>query len=275
MTELTIRLANENDSKDLALVFIDSFGISAENNEKLIENTTNSLKHRINKKVSDFYITLQNERAVGLGAETRFLGSSYIGYVGVLRSVWRQGIGTKLFQFILNEAEKHNPTIELFANPGVDRVYRKLDFKDQFLTYNVELTTTKEIQLEKVQEEEKIPQWIFDLDKLAMGCDRSHLLQFLISEPKTSLLSFEDRGYLITTDKKIGPVITKDIEAAYNLLNYSLATGKKTMLVPDKQLPFLKPFSPVEKQRCVKMIKGVALKNEPNLILGYNSFASS
>ncbi|MHA1556542.1 MAG: hypothetical protein ACTSPM_06350 [Candidatus Heimdallarchaeota archaeon] len=74
MTELTIRLANENDSKDLALVFIDSFGISAENNEKLIENTTKSLKHRINKKVSDFYLAFQDENAVGLGAETRFLG---------------------------------------------------------------------------------------------------------------------------------------------------------------------------------------------------------
>ena len=158
MAELNIRLANENDSKDLALVFIDSFGITAENNEKLIENTTNSLKYRINKKVSDFYIALQDGKAVGLGAETRFLGSSYIGYVGVLRSVWKQGIGTKLFQFILNEAEKYNPTIELFANPGADSVYRKLGFKDQFLTYKVELTCSKEIIIEKVQEEEKIPQ---------------------------------------------------------------------------------------------------------------------
>jgi len=198
-----------------------------------------------------------------------------VGYVGVLRSVWKQGIGTKLFQFILNEVEKHSSTVELFANPGADRVYRKLDFKDQFLTYKVELTSSKEIIIEKVQEEEKIPQWIFDLDKSAMGCDRSHLLQFLVSEPKTSLLSYEDKGYLITTDKKIGPVIAKDIEAAYNLLNYSLATGKKTMLVPDKQFPFLKPFSPVEKQRCVKMIKGVALQKNPKQILGYNSFAYS
>ncbi len=275
MAELNIRLANENDSKDLALVFIDSFGISAENNEKLIENTANSLKLRINKKVSDFYLAFQDEKAVGLGAETRFLGSSYIGYVGVLRSVWRQGIGTKLFQFILKEVEKHNPTVELFANPGADSVYRKLDFKDQFLTYKVELTASKEIIIEKVQEEEKIPQWIFDLDKSAMGCDRSHLLEFLISEPKTSLLSFEDRGFMITTERKIGPVIVKDTKAAYNLLNYSLATGKKIMLVPDKQFPYLKPFSPVEKQRCVKMIKETRLKNDSSLILGYNSFAYS
>ena len=108
-----------------------------------------------------------------------------------------------------------------------------------------------------------------------MGCDRSHLLQFLISEPKASLLSFEDKGYMITTDRKIGPVIVKDTKAALNLLNYSLATGKKTMLVPDKQAPYLKPFSPVEKQRCVKMIKGVALQNNPKLTLGYNSFAYS
>jgi len=274
MSELQIRLADEKDSEDLARVFIDSFGISAEDNERLLVKTTNQLKHRVNAKLSDFYIAFQNEQAVGLGAETTFLGSSYIGYIGVLRSIWRQGIGTKIFQFILEKAEKHNPTVELFANPGADKIYRNLGFKDQFLTYISELTGSKSIIIEKVQEEEKFPQWILDLDKLVMGHDRSNYLQYLLDEPDTTLLSFEEKGYCLTTNRKIGPLIATDPNTAYNLINYSLATGEKSMLIPDYQIPLLGIFSPVEKQRCVKMIKGTPLENNANLIWGYNSFAS-
>ncbi|MGC9781432.1 MAG: GNAT family N-acetyltransferase [Candidatus Heimdallarchaeota archaeon] len=74
-----------------------------------------------------------------------------MGYLGVLLSQRKRGIGTSIFKKLLEEAEKHNPTIELFSNLGADSIYRRCGFKEEFNAFILKLTKPDDATYENVE----------------------------------------------------------------------------------------------------------------------------
>ncbi|NPE09430.1 MAG: GNAT family N-acetyltransferase, partial [Asgard group archaeon] len=164
MLDIIIRPGILKDYKEIAGIFMASFIKEPIEPEKQ-ELIKLRFKKIIQKKFTSYYLAIENKEIIGLGGETCFGGVSYIGYIGVLPTHRRRGIGTFIFERILDEAAKNNPSIDLFSNLGIENLYRKYGFEDEFYTHILELQKfDTEIQLRVDTLESKIPSWIYELD---------------------------------------------------------------------------------------------------------------
>ena len=275
MPEVNIRPGLKEEYKKIAEVFVASFmkeSIKPERQEKI----NSRFKKIFQKKITSYYVAVENKEIIGIGGETCFGGVSYIGYIGVLPTHRRRGIGTLIFQRILEAASLNNPTIDLFSNLGIENLYRQFGFEDEYYTHILELQKfDTEIQLRVDTLESKIPSWIYELDKEAMGFDRSKLLDYLIEEPDTSVVSFERNGYAICSGGRIGPMIAKNKQAAKQIFDYLLSSGPKRVITPENFKPFFTQYHPKKIQSTIKMTFGEPLESNPSWIWSYSSFASS
>ncbi|MHA1123508.1 MAG: hypothetical protein ACTSPC_11995, partial [Candidatus Heimdallarchaeota archaeon] len=178
--------------------------------------------------------------------------------------------------WILEEASENNSTIDLFSNLGIENLYRKFGFEDEFYTHILELPKfNTEIQLKVDTFESKIPAWIYELDKEAMGFDRSKLLDHLVEKQKTSIVSYERSGYAICGSGRIGPMIAKNQQTAKQIFDYLLSSGTKRVITPDRFKPFFTQYHPKKIQSTLKMTIGEPITDIPSWIWSYSSFASS
>ncbi len=275
MTEVTIRPGILKDYKKIAEVFVASFMKEPIKPEKQ-EIINSRFKKIFQKKITSYYVAVENKEIIGIGGETCFGGVSHIGYIGVLPTHRRRGIGSLIFQRILEAASLNNPTIDLFSNLGIENLYQQFGFEDEFYTHILELQKfDTEIELKVDTLESKIPSWIYELDKEAMGFDRSKLLDYLTEEPNTSVVSFEKNGYAICSNGRIGPMIAKNKQAAKQIFDYLLASGPKRVITPENYLPFFRQYHPKKIQSALKMTFGKPLESIPSWIWSYSSFASS
>ena len=97
MTEVTIRPGILKDYKKIAEVFVASF---IKNPIKPVrqEIINSRFKKIFQKKITSYYVAIENKEIIGIGGETRYGGVSYIGYIGVLPTHRRRGIGSLIFQ---------------------------------------------------------------------------------------------------------------------------------------------------------------------------------
>lgn len=272
MSEIIVRPCLEKEYKTLAEIFLRSF-VREPIDTKRLEGITQNFKRIIDQELTTFFVAEKQGEVIGLGGVTHFIGSSYIGYLGIIPNQRRQGYGTILFFKLLNQAVNQNPTIELFANLEVKNLYQKFGFKEQYNAHLFELPKTtqkKDPDIELITN--NIPKWIYDLDRKAMGFNRSKLLDFLASSPDHKLIGIKKKGYGIF-GRRIGPLITKDDETATKLINYCLISGAKEIIIPEMFETTLKDFSPKKTHTCVKMIYGERLKNELPWVKGFSSFA--
>ncbi|MHA1531929.1 MAG: GNAT family N-acetyltransferase [Candidatus Heimdallarchaeota archaeon] len=275
MSEIIIRLGLEEEYKKIAEVFVASF-IEKPIKPERQEAISLGFKKIIQKKITSYYVAVENKEIIGIGGETCFGGVSYIGYIGVLPTHRRRGIGSLILGWILEEASENNSTIDLFSNLGIENLYRKFGFEDEFYTHILELPKfNTEIQLKVDTFESKIPAWIYELDKEAMGFDRSKLLDHLVEKQKTSIVSFERNGYAICSSGRIGPMIAKNKQAAKQIFDYLLSSGTKRVITPENFKPFFTQYHPRKIQSTLKMTIGEQIKSIPSWIWGYSSFASS
>jgi GNAT superfamily N-acetyltransferase len=273
MSEVIIRLGLEEEYKKIAEVFVASF-IKEPIKPERQELINARFKKIIQKKITSFYVVVENNEIIALGGETCYGGVSYIGYIGVLPTLRRRGIGSFIFEKILDEASKNNPTIDLFSNLGIENLYRKFGFEDEYYTHILELAKfDTEIQLKVETLELKIPSWIYELDKEAMGYDRSKLLDYLAEEQNTTIVSFERSGYAICTDGRIGPMIAKNKQAAKQIFDHLLSSETKRVITPEKYMNFLTQYQPKKIQSTIKMTFGEPIENIPDWIWSYSSFA--
>jgi len=274
MSDVIIRLCLEKEYKKLAETFVSSFIKEPIEPEKQ-ESINLKFKKIIQKKITSYYVAVENNEIIGLGGETCYGGVSYIGYIGVIPTYRKRGIGTLIFKRILEEAYKNNPTVDLFSNLGIEDLYRKFGFDDEFYTHILELPKFEtEIQLKVETFKSKIPSWIYELDKEAIGFDRSKLLDYLTEEQETTIVSFERNGFAICNDGRIGPMIAKNQEAAKQIFDYLLLSGTKRVIAPERHETFLEQYQPKKIQTCLKMTYGEMIKSIPSWIWSYRSFAS-
>jgi predicted N-acetyltransferase YhbS len=275
MTKLIIRPALETESNELTNTLATSFkrDLSGTRQRKSLNQ---KIKQGIENKVTFFLVAEEKGQIIGTGGETRHIGSSYIGYLGVLPNFRKLGIGTKLFDKLVQQASIHNPTIELFANLGADKIYRRFGFEDEFHTHIFELDR----QLGNINSDVKIntssiPKWVYDLDQKAMGFDRSKLLNLLVDLQGTFLVNIEHEGYVLVTENTIGPLIAKDFDIAKSLLNRSVLTGTKRIISSSEFESDFRVFSPKKVHTCIKMKFGKIIRAKSTWIWGYHSFATS
>jgi hypothetical protein len=122
---------------------------------------------------------------------------------------------------------------------------------------------------------EEIPFWIYDLDDITMGFDRSKLLDYLIHFDDFELIAYDKEGFAIFNDTVIGPLVSKDINKAKIILHYALSNTTKEMILPSDKLSTFSEFILKIEQECLKMEKGVHLKEKASYITGFHSFATS
>ncbi len=275
MTELIVRPALDTEYKEIAEVFMQSFmkePLEPEKKELIILR----IKKNMQKKMPNFYVAEVNNKIVGIGGETCYRGVSIIGYIGVLPSYRRQGIGNSIFERVLNEAIKNNPTVELFSNLGIENLYRKFGFEDEFYTHILELQKfDTEIKLEVETLDTKIPSWIYKLDKTAVGFDRSKLLDHIMEDQDSIIVTYKKEGYAICNGKQIGPMIAKNKAAAKQIFDHFLSDGSKHVITPESYKMFFEQYKPQKIQSTLKMTFGEPLEIELSWIWSYSSFAFS
>ncbi|MFX1512070.1 MAG: GNAT family N-acetyltransferase [Promethearchaeota archaeon] len=273
MSNFFIRTPLESECYQLADTFTRSFMVPLDSIQQ--EELAQKFKAQIQNKVVFFLVAEENEQMVGLGGESRYRGCSFIGWLGVNPHRRKLGIGSALFQRLLEQATVYNPTVELFSNLGIENLYRRFGFEDQFHAHIFELSKQTKVDNSDVKTViDRIPQWIYELDQRIMGFDRSVLLKLLIETLGARLVYLEPDGYAIQANSNIGPLITKDVDVAKSLINQLLVTGSKRIISPTEFESEFKKFSPKRVQTCLKMTYGRLLLSEVSWIWGFHSFAT-
>ena len=277
MTDINIKNFTGNDFVKLSQLFFQTFAGAIPDAER-VKMFAKHIENKSKKNIIDFYVVKEETNPIGLGGIAKFIGTSFIGYMGVDPSKRKQGIGSKLFDKLVKVAIEYYPTIELFANLGADRIYRKSGFIDQFRVNKIEFSLPNEFKTQfNFQKSKKIPDWLFTFDKEAMGYDRSSLLKYLVEGEDCCIVYLEEKGkecYAIKTGPILGPMIAKTDEIAIQLIGQMLKLKANQMIVPEGILPKIEENYPFIKQHeCIKMIYGKPIKDRSEWIWGYNAFA--
>lgn len=277
MSYVLIRPAQKEEYLQITDAFITSFNVPISNLAQK-EKITQKIKKIIEDKISFFHIAEENGEIIGIGAETRYIGASIIGYIGVIPSRRRLGFGSLIFEKVLEEASKINSTIELFANPGVDSIYRRFGFIDRFNAHIFELTPNKEKVIEGIEIincNDSIPRWVYELDKKAIGFDRSKIMNFWINLEDSNLVCIDEEGFAFVNSQQIGPIISKEKEIAFKIIDSILQSGTKRIIIPEYFISEFNKYSPKKIQSCLKMTYGEKLKEELDWIWGFGAYATS
>jgi GNAT superfamily N-acetyltransferase len=273
MSDVTFRKASIEDYKIVTDIFIESF-IGKKIEPDRYQRLCDYYKAVINSKVTFFTILELDNNPIALGGETRYKGSSVIGYIGVKPQFRKKGFGTLIFNEILNEAKRSNPMVELFSNPGADTIYRRSNFKEEYLVNIYDLNPTSNKINENIVTFEEIHNWILDLDFEALGYDRSSLLFFLKDHRKAELIGIKNQGFAFYYNNKIGPIIVKSHTIALCLIDFFLKKGNLKIIMPEMKETIMNDYSPVKTQTCIKMSFGDKLKQKIDWIYGFNAFAT-
>ncbi|MHA1168485.1 MAG: GNAT family N-acetyltransferase [Candidatus Hodarchaeales archaeon] len=277
MVKLLVRPSMEIEAAKLAEIFAISFGMDGIDTYQM-QQLIRTFQGEISNDIVLFLVACLNNQIIGLGGETRHHGASYIGFLGVIPGHRRIGIGSTLLEKLIERAEHFNKTIELFSNPGVEGLYYKHGFRGEYRTAVIDIKPGEENYTDKkgvVAKLDGLPRWVLDLDKEAMGFDRTRLLTFLINYQGAKLACIDRKGFIIYTKSRIGPLIARDEETALILIKHSLATGTKRIIVPEHAMRIVEPFNPKILHECLKMTRGEPLESSIHYTWGYYSFATS
>lgn len=276
MLNYQIRFPTQEESPQLAQTFALSF-LKQTPTPELLEKYTRLFKLQLSSHIFKFLIAENDSGIIGMGGEVRHAGVSYIGYLGVIPPFRNQGIGIALFQRLLTQALQYNRTIELFSNPGVEKIYHKFKFEDRIHAHIFSLMkkteTPKSPQI--LVQRGIVPEWLTHLDRKVMGFDRSRFLKFLV-EKRGGIIAYLNKNcYGILTEGNIGPILAKNDDEAKMIIEYFLSYGSVKMI---SSLDIEKRFYSFSSQiihSCLKMRYGNPLKCNPSYIYAYHSFATS
>jgi predicted GNAT family N-acyltransferase len=199
-----------------------------------------------NQLEKDWMLLIENPENVSMIAEFRkkIIGTTtainyanqvaWIGMVLVDREYRGQGVSKLLITNILKKLE-HCKSIKLDATPQGEQVYKKFDFKDEYLIARMVNTSMKNLAtndddglVELIQS--KHIQEIIALDEMVFGANRTELIKSVVNEypNKSWLLKRNNRisGFVLGRDgykyHHIGPVEASNIIDAKILISKAL-----------------------------------------------------
>ncbi|MEE9378954.1 MAG: GNAT family N-acetyltransferase [Candidatus Lokiarchaeia archaeon] len=278
MFKYTIREPKDKEISKSINVLYSAFGRAPPVDIKEEEKIWKAL---INCEIGKFLISEEKGKVFGIGGVFTFEKVSSFGYMAVLQDYRGKGVGTEIFRKLLEIANKMNcETMILYASQLGEAIYKKFGFKQRFYgaMYHLPIQTPvfgivdKEVKILNTT-----PDWMLDLDKKAMGFDRTNYINMRI-KLGARILTVENEGYGLLVNKRLGPLIATNLEAVLQIINKSITLGADHMIIAKHQyLPKrifeLFNLTELENRASVKMVYGKKIKKELDLLYAIGTFA--
>jgi len=246
---------------------------------------------------------------VGSGALICFANAAWIALMGVEPGHQKKGIGNAVMTELMDLArERGFRTIKLDATNFGRGLYAKHGFTYEYPAHMYEIETTCDVGgagnagrvgnvgqaggtaggvgglagragRPRVRLDEEVPEWCLALDREAVGDDRSALFRAALADG-AKVLMVEREGFGIMHGRKVGPVISRSVDAAVAIVRRADSFGASRIYVPHHEeldgdfLAGLKKIPPEwELTCCTRMIYGEPLKQ--NLGLEYAGYSAA
>ncbi len=237
MNSIMIRAPEIDEILESIKVFLSSFGRRDVGNILVEEEVWAYL---INNNIAKFLIAEKKDKIIGVGGLFLFQHVGSVGYMGVLADYRRQGIGTEIFNNLMNLAISSGiKTIVLYASKLGEPIYEKYGFRGKYdATLHHLLKPPSEMH--KLTNNVKIlnstPDWVLNLDKKTVGFDRSDYLQARITLG-AKLLIVENEGYAliskVLSKVRLGPLIAKNLDTALQIIRKGINSGAENLIIPN------------------------------------------
>ncbi|MFX1366367.1 MAG: GNAT family N-acetyltransferase [Promethearchaeota archaeon] len=238
-------------------------------------------KSLIEWKIGKFLISEDNGKIFGIGAVFFFGKVSSIGHMSVLPEYRGKGVGTEIFKNLLRIADEMGcETKILYASNLGEPIYKKFGFLRSFYgtmynlpTYSFEFDNiNKEVRISDI-----IPEWLVSLDKQAVGFNRSKYLNLKV-RLGAKVISIENEGYGLLVNRRLGPLIAKNLETAIEITKRGITLGANHVIISEHQnLPkkFFKSvnLTKLENQINVRMICGKEIHEKLNLLYAIGNWS--
>jgi len=278
MTKYNIREPIDKEISKSINILYSAFGRTPPENIKEEEKIWKAL---IDWEIGKFLISEENGKIIGIGGVFLFEKVGSFGYMAVLQEYRGKGIGTEVFRNLIEIANKMNcETMILYASKLGEPIYKKFGFKRRFYGEMYQLPIQPS-ELGFADKEIKIlttvPDWVLALDKKAMGFDRTNYLNMRI-KLGAKIIIIENEGYGLLVNKRLGPLVATNLEAASKIINKSIALEADHMIIAKhqyfpKRIFELYNLTELENRASIKMILGKEIKEELDLLYAIGTFA--
>ncbi|MFX1388607.1 MAG: GNAT family N-acetyltransferase [Promethearchaeota archaeon] len=273
-----IREPTENDILNTITVLYSAFGRDIPKNINEDVKLWKSLKEL---QIGKFLIAEESGKIIGVGGVFIFEKVSSFGYMAVLPKFRGNGIGTFIFRNLLEFAKKKNcESMMLYASKLGEPIYKKFGFKKRFYGTNYKLPAEipeLDILDKEVEILEITPDWLLRLDKKAIGFDRSQYFNLRIGLG-AKILSIEEEGYGMLANKRLGPLIAKNHQTAFQIINKGIELGAdhiiiaKHHLIPN-EIYQLYNLTEQEGGTSIKMVYGKKINEKLEFLYALGTFA--
>ncbi|MHA2010301.1 MAG: GNAT family N-acetyltransferase [Promethearchaeota archaeon] len=209
--------------------------------------------HLIDSNVARFLIAEENEEIIGIGGLFLFQNVGSIGYMGVIPNYRSRGIGTHIFKKLVKIGVNSGcKTISLYASKLGESIYKKFGFQGSYYAAGYRLIRELpelDIQKKNIQMLQSLPDWLLNLDKEAVGYERSSYLSIRV-KLGAKILAVENEGYALLTNLfsklRLGPLIATNLDTAMQIIKKGILLNADNLIIPEH--PFMQnKLSPLTK----------------------------
>ncbi|MFX0141534.1 MAG: GNAT family N-acetyltransferase [Candidatus Hodarchaeota archaeon] len=247
----------------------------------IIKEEAKVWKTLIKNEIGKFLISEVKGKIIGIGGIFLFKEVCSFGYMGVLPEYRGKGVGTEIFDslFEIGKDLKYQ-TMILYASKLGEPIYKKFGFQGRFFGTMYNLTThipELNVEVKEIKVLNKFPDWALIIDKKAMGFDRSKYLQMRVNLG-AKILVIENEGYGLLSNRRLGPLIATNLDAALLIIKKSIALGANHLIIAEHQEMPKKFFESIkltkhENQGSLKMIYGKIISERLDLLYTIGTYA--
>ncbi|MFX1479370.1 MAG: GNAT family N-acetyltransferase [Promethearchaeota archaeon] len=239
----------------------------------------------IDNEIGRFLIAVENGKIIGIGGLFVFQDVGSIGYMGVLPEYRKQGIGTNIFSELMKLGTYLRcKTIILYASKFGEPIYKKYGFQGSYYVsgYNLSKKIPKsKAQYQNVKIAKSLPGWLLNLDKKAVGFNRSYYLNLRV-KLGAQILMVENKGFALLSNafsnKRLGPLISTDLDVSLQIIKKAISLDADSLIIPeyaliaDKILPFINDENNIEAPN-LEMFYGKKLIRKLDYIYALGSYS--
>jgi N-acetylglutamate synthase-like GNAT family acetyltransferase len=231
MNQYLVRRPETNEITESLIALYRAFGRIVPNN---ISDHAKLINALIDSSIAKFLIAEKKGKIVGLGALFLFQDVCSIGYMGVLPEVRRNGVGTEIFNKLINKGRVVGcKTFTLYASKLGEPIYHKFGFRSGYRTTLYALPNDSQNPQKlnpNVQIAKKLPDWASEIDKEAIGFDRRDFLKIKLNYG-SKLLILNKQGYALISGLRLGPLIAKNLDTAVALIRTGMSLGAMHIII--------------------------------------------